>query len=349
MLLIITIIFTLLVLELGIRLFVHVSDNMWQSDDILGKKYIPNKEGWVYSSEYSNKIKINNEGFNDKNYNVSNPDNHYRILIIGDSLTASVHVPLNETFQELLEQNLSDKQVDVIALGAGGYGTANEYFLMKDYGLKYKPNLTIMMFFAGNDIRNNAYALEKDINKPYFIINDTGLAYVPFKPYTQPLWKRVLMDNSKLANYIFILTQRLQSSSKDFPKDYFVYAQNYNQTWIDSWGVTLSLISDMKKMAENNGSKFLLVSIPSKEQVYPSIWNDITTQYPDMNNYQWNLKKPDFMVKTYCQIKNINCLFLYDTFQNVSISDGIYFPVDGHFNITGHKIVSQVLSNEVKQ
>lgn len=335
----------LIIMEVGVRLFIHVSDNMWQSDSTLGKKYIPNKEGMIYSNEYSNKIKINNEGFNDRNYNVSNSKNVYRILIIGDSFTSAVHVPLNQTFQELMEKNLS---VEVIALGAGGYGQANEYFLLKDYGLKYHPNLTILMFFSGNDIRNNVYELEGDKNRPYFIMNNSQLQYIPFTPYTQSSWKRFMMENSKLANYLFIKFQRLKNVGSTFPKDYFIYQKDYNQVWDNGWSVTLELISEMKKMTEQSNSKFLLVSIPAKEQVDYKAWKNVLKQYPEMSSYQWDLLKTEGILDEYCDLTNTKCVFLHSEFQHYE-NNSFYFPIDMHFNTYGHQVVAEVLEEEVSQ
>jgi len=41
------------------------------------------------------------------------------------------------------------------------YGTAQELLNYRYYGSKYSPDMVMLAFFAGNDVRNNSKALER--------------------------------------------------------------------------------------------------------------------------------------------------------------------------------------------
>lgn len=108
------------------------------------------KPSWV-SYKYS--YTINKDGLNERfNYSVEKPSNVFRIIILGDSFTFGVYVNTKDNWTELLEDGLNNtqsciknKKYEVINLGVSGYDTAYEVERYIKRGVKYNPDLLIML------------------------------------------------------------------------------------------------------------------------------------------------------------------------------------------------------------
>ena len=55
---------------------------------------------------------------------------------------------------------LAPRGVEVLNLGVGGYGTAQQLLTLEEDGLRYRPDLVVLGFFLGNDVQNNSRAIE---------------------------------------------------------------------------------------------------------------------------------------------------------------------------------------------
>jgi len=114
-------------------------------------------------TEFSNNIVINSKGMRDdeKNYSSSK----YRILVLGDSFVIGKFVPLNSTFQKLLEKRLNN--TEVISMGVSGWGTRSERIYYAIEGYKYRPDMLIVLFHL-NDFGNNIATARKGVSRMIF-------------------------------------------------------------------------------------------------------------------------------------------------------------------------------------
>lgn len=126
----------LLMLEAGLRLF---------GPDL---KRVP---GFTYGKA----VVKNSHGFRDREYTMAKPQNTYRILVLGDSFTWGVGLDAEETLPKLLESRLSEEtssgEVEVINAAIPGYNTVEEFLLLKEEGVKYDPDMVLVVFNL-NDI-----------------------------------------------------------------------------------------------------------------------------------------------------------------------------------------------------
>src|SRR5438445_13415775 len=58
---------------------------------------------------------------------------------------------------------------EIINFGVSGYGTAQELQILRHRVWAYSPDMILLAFLTGNDIRNNSRALERDDRIPYFV------------------------------------------------------------------------------------------------------------------------------------------------------------------------------------
>ncbi len=80
-----------------------------------------------------------------------------KVLAIGDSFTESLMVSDGEAYYHHLAAARPD--IEFFAIGAGGYGTLQEYLLLDHVVDRVKPDLVLLQMHP-NDLINNSHALE---------------------------------------------------------------------------------------------------------------------------------------------------------------------------------------------
>jgi len=122
------------------------------------RKVLPNINAIHKTPEYSYRYRTNSQGFRGtKEYEIVPPENCFRIVVQGDSVTLGHGVKDNETYAYLLEEMLNKDgfRAEVINMAVSGFGTAEEIIQFREVAKKYKPDLVILGFFQ-NDPLNNA-------------------------------------------------------------------------------------------------------------------------------------------------------------------------------------------------
>lgn len=176
--------FTLVLLEIAVRLMHLGSGGFWEPYSLYGWRNIPGARGW--ESCYGDcevYIEINSKGLRDVEIAYEKPGNTQRILLLGDSMTAAFQVPLADSYGEVLEQELNaagvvDDSWQVVNGGINGFGTDNELLFFRLEGQKYQPDVVVVGMYLANDIYNNSYELETRLggsgHKPYFTLDEAG-------------------------------------------------------------------------------------------------------------------------------------------------------------------------------
>ena len=80
-----------------------------------------------------------------------------KVLVIGDSYTEAATVSDGETYYERFARIAPN--VEIFAIGGGGYGTLQEYLQLDAWTDKIRPDLIIVQMHP-NDLINNSHALE---------------------------------------------------------------------------------------------------------------------------------------------------------------------------------------------
>jgi GDSL-like Lipase/Acylhydrolase. len=233
----------MLALEFGLSKFAphylaHRSDTLHESDELIGGKGIPGKEGKFRHGTIEATVRMNSHGFRDRERKYKKGEDVSRIVVLGDSFTEALQVPLEETYPYILEEKLNSengKRFEVISLAVSGFGTAQEYLALKHYGLKYQPDFVVLAFFAGNDVQNNSLILESkfegesinDRHKPFFVLNDGRLEKLPFKV-------RVKEEGERETKGDVNITGRIKRFlTKSFPNIYYSLSDRVEETpWL---------------------------------------------------------------------------------------------------------------------
>lgn len=160
--------------EIGLRLLPQAWANemftlhpiryaLYQTDPDIGWRLRPNAE-YIYPHESQDLLlKTNSQGLHDVEHPYEKPAGVYRILILGDSFTEAVQVPIADNFSRRLENCLNERYqhptIEVINTGVSYYSSAEELFFLQYEGVRYQPDLVLTAFYVGNDIE--AYEARK--------------------------------------------------------------------------------------------------------------------------------------------------------------------------------------------
>lgn len=125
----------------------------WVYDPQLGWAHRPGQAGAFATPQFRTHVTINSQGLRDREYPVERVPGKRRILALGDSMTWGFGVEQDEVFTERLETLLPD--TEVINAGVSGYSTDQELLWLEGAGLRYKPDLVVVLV-TGNDIPMNA-------------------------------------------------------------------------------------------------------------------------------------------------------------------------------------------------
>lgn len=364
-----------ILIETYFRLFNPQIRSFLQPDPVIGTKHIPNLTLKENNSCIQAVSRFNNEGMRDIDHTIEKPEGTYRIAVIGDSYVEAMQVNLEDTFFSQLASNLQNKgkNVEVLSFGVGGFGTAQEYLLLRDYALKYSPDLVIVSFFSANDIRNNSYALEKNSDMPYAHLNENGtVEFDDFKisedylrKYNSPL-RTLVFDNLHTARFLYRLSSKsmlyrnllaklsLHTEAKgteDSTDSDAIYFGNWPEEWEKSWDLTQALILEMKKESEKHGADFMIFSLSNPEQISTELFEKVKEIHPkiELNKYEPEKRLADFLDEK--SIKHFSVLLYMERLADSGIT--VHVPCHGHWSkeanhLAGKALAKYILKNVIE-
>jgi lysophospholipase L1-like esterase len=214
------------------------------------------------------------------------------VAALGDSMAEGMMLPVGEAWPAQLEK-LTGWIVQ--NYGTSTYGPQQELYVLRDYAIKHHPRVTVLAFYAGNDLWD-AEAFER-----YERLHDvpgTGLnAYKvtqSFRNYeTLCLWSTVEVAAQSIMQRHAAHASKPAEALGSVARPYFeqgmfhipVGGKVLHFAWTPSnlvglssprsrfeqrrgWQLTRKALSEMKSICAENNSRLVLMFIPTTEQVY---------------------------------------------------------------------------------
>ena len=329
-----TFVFLFSVLEVVLRITKIQSDNFIMQDPVLGWIHLSNKEGYSRDEEFSVKVRLNKDGFIGRDYEYLKPEKTMRILTIGDSITEAFQLEEESSYSKLLEQKLKDSfssiNFEVLNMGIAGYGTEREYYIFRDRGLKFDPDIVVLGFFVGNDLSDN---MSENINPE-----------ATFSKYTSFKNKIKLFIRNHSTAWRFILRQKSRNSL-------LAHLKNRGNNELDNSEMTTNpleiksqldrsifLIRKFRELANGNDIDLVVAILPSASLTY-SDRKDSSVKLSD-----------DLIV--FLAKENINYVDLLPNFADwakLNPNKTAHFPLDGHPNTDGQSIIADGIGSYLKR
>ncbi len=362
---------------------------LWEPHPYLGWFHTPNSGGLWYSEygEYQGDVHINARGLRDREIGYDNPDDTYRILILGDSYAEGLHVALEQTFAKQLEARLTggDRAVEVINGGVSGWGTDQEAIFYAIEGFRYAPELVLLLLFTRNDVLNNYGPLEtarvKAVQKPFFRLEE-GELVVPTFPFEPPPgtgsppppllaigdWLRARSALYRLTTpYLRKIpaTRRALgplgllggvgvalADEPDLPVTFEVYQAPPSAEWEEAWVLTGALVRRLDEEVKTRGGQLAVVIVNAPEQVYPERWAAISKAMAPSQDHSWDPGAPNRRLAAILDEADIPYLDLLPIFQEAAEqpeTPPLYFYFDFHWSPAGHALAAEGVESFLRE
>ena len=365
-----------LLAELVLRVIGFSAPVLYTYDDVTGSRLLAGADGWQ-REEGEAFVRVSHDGLRDREHSLAKPPNTVRIAILGDSMAEALQVPQEKTFWSVLEQKIkschafASRNVEIMNFGVSGYGTAQEFLAFRQRAAAYSPDVTVLAFYAGNDVRNNSKELEPFKLRPFFNVQDGKLVldnsflsnreYLAFKSTFD---RRKILFNLRtfqLMRKLKSVYERRKGGQMDAPRsaniepglDDGVFLAPTTEAWKQAWQITERLIMATRDEVVARGGRFLVLSIPIGIQVYPN---------PEVRDgfmrslHVDDLWYPESRIRRFAQAQGIDTVMLGQSLKSYAEKNKVYLHGfkntrfgTGHLNEIGHGLIGTLLAEHLCQ
>ena len=349
--------------------------NFWTPDPVTGTALRPGMEGWQ-REEGSAYIKVNSQGLRDREHKVAKADGTYRIAVLGDSYAEALQVDIERTFWSLAADKLQacgfarGKKIEVINFGVSGYGTAHELLTLRTKAWAYQPDMVLLAFFPGNDVRNNSRALEGEAGRAYFSLKDGKLFLdgalkddADFQEKQRLAVQRQALQDLRL----YQLVRRVKAGNIGQVRkapiaaavaagnpltepglDEQVFRAPADAKWREAWEITDRLVVTMHEEIRNKGARFLLAVLSTPGSVFPD--PEVRGRYARTLGVE-TLFYPEERLQRLGEEHGFEVMALAPEMQRRAEAGRVYLhgfpntkPGFGHWNEAGHAMAAELIA-----
>jgi hypothetical protein len=165
------------------------------------------------------------------------------IMFLGDSFVWGLDAEAGERFTDLLKPRIPDYKI--VPAGVSGYGTDQEYLLLKRLWPKVKPAVVVLIFCTQNDRADNSTNIRYEgYQKPYFATTPDGSLVLEGQPVAKSRLQYIKED--WLVRNLWLA--RLVTSAYVAIRHPLLFVPD----------PTERLVGKIRKFVEANGAKFLV-------------------------------------------------------------------------------------------
>ncbi len=323
-----------------------------------GWRYSPNRT-YLAVEENDHPItgRLSNQGWRDHDRELEKPAGTYRVALLGDSFIDAVQVELDSTFASIAERDLraAGHAVELLNFGRSGASQAEELLILEGEALRFDPDLVVLFFFPGNDIRDLDPRTASNPHRPFYRVGATGdleldVSFAESESFASHRRRNALRRRSALVNLVVSRLQKLSGARRAFP-------EKGDVTFIPpaltactgspaahmeaNYALSHRLMVEMHRILSARGIDFLVVHVTD---VYPpELVADFRRIDPSFD--------PDCFGRDLADLgaqHGFGTLDLYPPFRDRFVATGR--PLTwGHWNYAGHRLVAGLLTQRVER
>ena len=360
------------VLELGLRAAGFSALQWYQPDRHLGWVLRPGLSGW-YTEEGRSFVRINAAGQRDREHPLDKPEGVFRIAVLGDAYSEALQVPLEDTYWAQLPARLErcgfrpGRRIEALNFGVANYGTAQAYLVLERTALRYRPDLVVLQFDNGNDVRDNSSALQSVKTRPYFTLDAQGGlrlddAFASVEGFGKPASRprelfRTAADHSRLlqlarhAGYALLERAVGKSTGNEAGLEAGALAAPRDARWDEAWRITEALVARIGELAVRNGAAVAVVAVPFAMQVHPdAAWRERLQAKYGVADFAY----ADRRIVDFARSRGMLGILLAPEMQALALESGSALygfenlrPGFGHWNALGHRVAADIIARSL--
>jgi hypothetical protein len=287
-----------------------------------------------------------------------------------------MQVEMERAFWALLPQKLEacgfagGKNIETVNFGVSGYGTSHELLTLQSRVWQYQPDMVLLAFFPGNDVRNNSEALEGE-KRPYFSLKD-GKLYLDAAFRDDPEFKekeriaahRAWLQEARL--YQLMRRVRAGNIAQHFHNapvaaalaagtrltepglDEQVFHAPRDEKWREAWDITDRLIVATAEETRAHGARFVLTVLSTPGSVYPDA--QLRARYAESLGVS-SLFYPEERLTKLGEQQGFDVVPLAPRMQQLADARHVFLhgfpntkPGFGHWNEAGHALGAELIA-----
>ncbi len=246
-------------------------------------------------------------------------------LFIGDSFTQGGQVDYEQLFTTLVYKRFPNKVI--VNAGISGAGVYEELNYYKSMGRSLRPKKVFLQLGVFNDfldvVEHNAtfkdYLTEKSALYRYLSYHIGQSDEMPLGRWMEPFF--VNRQDNIDGNILYKPTSEKKELAKQRMRD---------------------AIAEFKKLVEQDGGELVLLLLPSKEQVSPSMLKE-TLKACKLNESDIDLMAASRLCEEIAKSNNLKLIDMYEDFKTAAFP---FFEIDEHLNTIGHELIAERLVAE---
>ncbi|UCE86716.1 MAG: SGNH/GDSL hydrolase family protein, partial [Deltaproteobacteria bacterium] len=342
-------------IEIALRLVYPVEPVFLRDDPVYGNFYKPGmKAHWLRETDEPVLVEINSKALRDVERAYEKPPGSVRVLVLGDSMVGGFNVPLEHLLGRRLEHRLRAggraPAAEVVSAGIQGFSTGQELLFLRHEGLKYQPDVIVLVFYEGNDFLGN-YAETAARSRPSFSLEDGELRL--HTPETNA-WVLFLRDKvlarsavaQALRRRLFHRFRALENAATEAGLIITVpHEPRSEKTMQEVARVTNALIAALDRESRAAGARFAVLMLPGgrsmRERLPPEYREGLPPLNPSLEeqNRRMNAALVGFLRGE--AIPHVDAVERF--LEEVAQGREVYVDVAGHLTSHGHQVVAELL------
>jgi lysophospholipase L1-like esterase len=222
-------------------------------------------------------IETNSYGFRDKEIPQKKEKNEIRILALGDSITFGDYLNNEDVYVKRIEKYLQeifpDKKIEVINTGVSDIGITEEIDILKENGLKTKPDLVLVGFYL-NDTRP-PWGFAQELGSRGWLRKHFLLAEYLYRQIKMRGW----VKEKGVIRHVTLNQFEKQLKWKTDPKDFLKIISLTCFDWGAGWAADFRDIlhcqlKELSRLSKQHHFKVMIVIFPVSYQIISDSTND---------------------------------------------------------------------------
>jgi hypothetical protein len=292
-------------------------------------------------------------------------------MILGDSFVEGFTVAEEDTLSEqlsiLLNQQDNLPPIEVINAGTASYTTGNETLYFESEGLRFEPDVVLLVFYVGNDVFENIRFENVEWEQAEPLTEDDLVNVYPSNP-NQPIesegpflvqLRHKLRRSSLLVRYAMESARRLPIVARIAGKVSGNFAASEHHTHNPhppeeietAWTTTQRTIERLARICDQHDIALMVVVWPEEPEFDDDMWERRQLAYPATKDHVQTLPSSrgsallDDLSIQYFSLLPV----MQSAWQESDRRNALMFGIDGHPTPDGYAVAAEAIGEFILQ